>query len=377
MRWRGAATTSRSSSGRTRAPVPRDPFAFYGLPRRSTPADRHRSPASRAAQRGALRFLLDALRRVRRAAGRASSTRATSGVAVVAAAAARRSPSARRLRVARHCAGRSPPRCRRCSASRSSRRRRASCSGSIGASGASGRARRPTSRSRARSPTNSRRGTARGRTSSSCPMARAPGATDACTTVRRDSQPVVAGYAGHLYPWKGVDVFVRALALRAGRPRAHRRRPSGRSRRAARTGARSQRSGLGDRHHDHGPRAAGRGRARGSAARDDAGPAEYRVGDLRALHVAAEAVRVPDARPADRRVGSAGDSRGADRRADGAARAAGRSGGARARAVDASRPMRALGGRAGRGRARARAAITPGTRAPQRLEAALEAARAR
>ena len=42
--------------------------------------------------------------------------------------------------------------------------------------------------------------------------------------------------------------------------------------------------------------------------------AEHRVGDLRALHVAAEAVRVPDARPADRRVGSAGHPRSADRR---------------------------------------------------------------
>jgi glycosyltransferase involved in cell wall biosynthesis len=26
-------------------------------------------------------------------------------------------------------------------------------------------------------------------------------------------RPIVAAYAGHLYPWKGVDVFVRALAL--------------------------------------------------------------------------------------------------------------------------------------------------------------------
>ena len=30
---------------------------------------------------------------------------------------------------------------------------------------------------------------------------------------RVESARVVAGYAGHLYPWKGVDVFVRALAL--------------------------------------------------------------------------------------------------------------------------------------------------------------------
>jgi glycosyltransferase involved in cell wall biosynthesis len=29
----------------------------------------------------------------------------------------------------------------------------------------------------------------------------------------RPDQPATAGYAGHLYPWKGVDVFVRALAL--------------------------------------------------------------------------------------------------------------------------------------------------------------------
>jgi glycosyltransferase involved in cell wall biosynthesis len=30
------------------------------------------------------------------------------------------------------------------------------------------------------------------------------------------THPFVAGYAGHLYPWKGVDVFVRALALAEG-----------------------------------------------------------------------------------------------------------------------------------------------------------------
>jgi len=30
---------------------------------------------------------------------------------------------------------------------------------------------------------------------------------------RRSGSPFVAGYAGHLYPWKGVDVFIRALAL--------------------------------------------------------------------------------------------------------------------------------------------------------------------
>ena len=29
----------------------------------------------------------------------------------------------------------------------------------------------------------------------------------------RGSEPPVAAYAGHLYPWKGVDIFVRALAL--------------------------------------------------------------------------------------------------------------------------------------------------------------------
>ena len=33
-----------------------------------------------------------------------------------------------------------------------------------------------------------------------------------CPPVRPD-QPPTAGYAGHLYPWKGVDVLVRALAL--------------------------------------------------------------------------------------------------------------------------------------------------------------------
>jgi glycosyltransferase involved in cell wall biosynthesis len=37
-------------------------------------------------------------------------------------------------------------------------------------------------------------------------------AAHAPASARRVSEPV-AGYAGHLYPWKGVDVFVRALAL--------------------------------------------------------------------------------------------------------------------------------------------------------------------
>jgi glycosyltransferase involved in cell wall biosynthesis len=32
----------------------------------------------------------------------------------------------------------------------------------------------------------------------------------------RGRAPATAGYAGHLYPWKGVDVFVHALALAPG-----------------------------------------------------------------------------------------------------------------------------------------------------------------
>ena len=30
---------------------------------------------------------------------------------------------------------------------------------------------------------------------------------------KADGAPITAGYAGHLYPWKGIDVFVRAIAL--------------------------------------------------------------------------------------------------------------------------------------------------------------------
>jgi glycosyltransferase involved in cell wall biosynthesis len=36
---------------------------------------------------------------------------------------------------------------------------------------------------------------------------------DAVRTHDRLSSPPIAGYAGHLYPWKGVDVFVEALSL--------------------------------------------------------------------------------------------------------------------------------------------------------------------
>jgi glycosyltransferase involved in cell wall biosynthesis len=43
-------------------------------------------------------------------------------------------------------------------------------------------------------------------------------ALDSATPGAPPSEPqrAVAGYAGHLYPWKGVDVFVRALALAPG-----------------------------------------------------------------------------------------------------------------------------------------------------------------
>jgi glycosyltransferase involved in cell wall biosynthesis len=41
----------------------------------------------------------------------------------------------------------------------------------------------------------------------------APEAEGALPKAAKPSGPAVAAYAGHLYPWKGVDVFVRALAL--------------------------------------------------------------------------------------------------------------------------------------------------------------------
>ena len=46
--------------------------------------------------------------------------------------------------------------------------------------------------------------------SSSCRMA--PARSTICRRLRPAA--FIAGYAGHLYPWKGVDVFVRALATR-------------------------------------------------------------------------------------------------------------------------------------------------------------------
>jgi glycosyltransferase involved in cell wall biosynthesis len=39
---------------------------------------------------------------------------------------------------------------------------------------------------------------------------------DGTAPAPRANSPFVAAYAGHLYPWKGVDVFVRALALAPG-----------------------------------------------------------------------------------------------------------------------------------------------------------------
>ncbi len=62
--------------------------------------------------------------------------------------------------------------------------------------------------------------------------------------------------------------------------------------------------------------------ARRLAARGDPRAAQLGIGDLGAVHVAVEAVRIPGARPADRRVRSSRDPRSADARADRAARAA-------------------------------------------------------
>ncbi|HYN09159.1 MAG TPA: glycosyltransferase family 4 protein [Vicinamibacterales bacterium] len=47
---------------------------------------------------------------------------------------------------------------------------------------------------------------------------RAPGETqpESLDVTSGQSRPCVAGYAGHLYPWKGVDVLIRALAIATG-----------------------------------------------------------------------------------------------------------------------------------------------------------------
>ena len=109
---------------------------------------------------------------------------------------------------------------------------------------------------------------------------------------RCDRSRSIAGYAGPSVPWKGVDVFVRALAHAPGvhglivgghpgegRPRARRR-----------AGPRAW--VCESRVDDHRPGAAARGRD-ATGARLGAGAAEHGVGDFGAIHVAPEAVRVP------------------------------------------------------------------------------------
>ena len=154
----------------------------------------------------------------------------------------------------------------------------------------------------------------------------------------RSTDPTMAGYAGHLYPWKGVDVFVRALALA---PDMHGLIVGGHPGEADRARVQTlvDSLGLGDARR-RSPAWCRRASRAAPRRRDRARAAEHRVGDLRALHVAAEAVRVPDARPADRRVRSAGHSRSARPTAHGAARAAGRSAGARGGARGGSPPTR-------------------------------------
>ena len=60
------------------------------------------------------------------------------------------------------------------------------------------------------------------------------------TTAGRSTTARWPAYAGHLYPWKGVDVFVRALGARARRSRIDRRRSSGRARSRAHRAARAR-----------------------------------------------------------------------------------------------------------------------------------------
>ena len=157
-----------------------------------------------------------------------------------------------------------------------------------------------------------RSASARGRRSRSSPTARACAARRRGRSRRPASTPVV-GYSGHLYPWKGVDLLLDALAelpgVRGSIIGGHPAEPD-----AARLQARSRELGLDSRVVFTGLVRAARGGRRGSR-RPTSWCCRTRPPRCRPLHVAAEAVRVPRDGPADRRVGPPGVPRGADRSA--------------------------------------------------------------
>ncbi len=120
-------------------------------------------------------------------------------------------------------------------------------------------------------------------------------------------EPPVVGYAGHLYPWKGVDVLLDAIArtshasaLIVGGHEAEGDR--------ARLEALAAALGISNRITFTGHLPPAQVPA-ASAEGDDSGPAESAVGDLDALHLTAETVRVHGRRTRHRRLGSPGHSR--------------------------------------------------------------------
>ena len=210
--------------GPTRTAPARDPFAFYGLPRHARVSIVERAPIG-ADPPFARRARLSGVRAARaRAAGAPTSSMTRDlgdGVAAAAAAAAAR---AARLRVARLRAGR-----RRGAAgllATGRRRRRArSCRAWRGAKRRLA-ARRGLRHDHAGPARDDRADSARASAVAVVPTACA----DPAGRSRRSPDPrsggaVHVGYAGHLYPWKGVDVLIDALARSSGGPRADRRRP--------------------------------------------------------------------------------------------------------------------------------------------------------
>ena len=176
----------------------------------------------------------------------------------------------------------------------------------------------------------------------------------------RAARPVVA-YAGHLYPWKGVDVLIEALALL---PDVDGRIVGGhpRERDLERVTALAAARGLGRARPVH-RAAAAAGRRRRDRGRRHPGAAEHRDRGVGALHVAAQAVRVSRRRASDRRVASAGAGRGARGRRQRAARGAGGSGGAGRRDPPADRRSGARRCVSPRGRSPTPSSI-PGRAAP-------------
>ena len=160
-----------------------------------------------------------------------------------------------------------------------------------------------------------------GRGSRSCRTARAPrnrgpgmprmhGHTDWRTPPKaRNGAEFTIGYAGHLYPWKGVDLVIEAVAALPDT----RGLIVGGTREGAGPGAgEGVGGGVELRVAGHVHRADSAGGCRGAAARGGrADAAEPGVGDLERVHLAAEAVRVHGVGTADRRQRPAVAARGA------------------------------------------------------------------